>query len=179
MIFRGRSKLMFCFHVFIIIIAILVCYRWGDWRNWQTYYPTILFFMMGDFIYLVLFRKTMLWMYNTDILNHTLVNLLVIFTVYPATILTFIPYFPRSIYSRVGYILLWVTAFSIIEFISHRLGCFIYYNSWNLGWSIIFCIIMFPLQYVHFKKPLMAWFLATIELMVFIIIFDVDLMGLI
>lgn len=170
---------MFYFHVSIIIITILVCYKWGDWRHWEKYYSTILFFMMGDFIYLVLFRKTMLWSYNTDILNHTLVNLLVIFTVYPSTILLFIPHFPKRTTNMPGYILLWVVLFGIAEYTSHSLGCFSYHNGWNLGWSIVFTIIMFPLQYLHYRRPLYAWGLALIKLAIFIAIFNIDIMSLI
>lgn len=170
---------MFYFHIIVVIIALLLCYKLGDWRNWQKYYSSILFFMMGDFIYLVLFRKTMLWMYNTDILNHTLVNLLIIFTVYPATILLFIPHFPKGILKRSGYILLWVALFSATEYISYRLGCFSYHNGWNIGWSIIFSSIMFPLQYIHYKKPLSAWCFALIKLLFFIALFQVDIMSLI
>lgn len=170
---------MFYFHISIIIIAILACYKWGDWRHWEKYYSTILFFMMGDFIYLVLFRKTMLWKYNTDILNHTLVNLLVLFTVYPSTIMLFIPHFPKLLFKQITYILLWVASFAVVEYISYRLGCFCYHNNWNLGWSIIFSLIMFPLQYLHYNKPLLAWCFAIIKLVVFITIFKVDIINLI
>lgn len=170
---------MFYFHISIIIAALLVCYKWGDWRHWQKYYSTILFFMMGDFIYLVLFRKTMLWSYNTDILNHTLVNLLMIFTVYPSTILVFIPYYPNTVIKRAIYIICWVILFEAVEYISHFLGCFNYHNGWNFGWSIVFSLAMFPIQYTHYKNPLLAWCISTIELVVFIVIFKVDIYSLI
>jgi uncharacterized membrane protein len=170
---------MFYFHVSMVIIAIFICYKWGDWRHWEKYYSTIQFFMMGDFIYLVLFRKTMLWSYNTNILNHTLVNLIVLFTVYPCTILLFIPHYPKHTSKKTGYILLWVALFATAEYISHSLGCFNYHNDWNLGWSIIFTIIMFPLQYLHYHKALLAWGLAFVKLIIFILIFKVDIMSLI
>jgi hypothetical protein len=170
---------MFYYHISIVIFAILVCYKWGDWKHWDKYYSTILFFMMGDFIYLVLFRKTMLWTYNTDILNHTLINVLIIFTVYPCTIIIFIPYYPKLIFKQVIYIFFWVVLFAVMEFISYHLGCFKYHNGWNLGWSIIFCTIMFPIQYIHYKKPLLAWCISMIKLVIFIVIFKVDILHLI
>lgn len=170
---------MFYFHLSMASTAILVCYKWGDWKHWQKYYATILFFMMGDFIYLVLFHKTILWMYNTDILNHTLVNLLIMFTVYPSTILLFLPYYPKYILKQAVYICFWTVLFAVIEFISYGLGCFTYHNGWNLGWSVIFCLIMFPIQYIHFKKPLLAWCIAAAKLIIFIVIFRVDILHLI
>jgi hypothetical protein len=169
---------MFYWHITIAAIAVLICFKWGDWRHWEKYYSTILFFMIGDFIYLVLFRKTILWTYNTDILNHTLVNLLIIFTVYPSIILLFIPHFPKTVLKQVRYIFFWVVLVAVTEFASHSCGCFKYHNGWNIGWSIIFTIIMFPLQYLHYKKPLLAWAAALIKLAVFIKIFNVDIINL-
>jgi hypothetical protein len=170
---------MFYFHISIVIITLLICYKWGDWRHWKNYYSTILYFMLGDFIYLVLFNKTMLWTYNTDILNHTLINLLIIFTVYPSTILVFLPYYPKLITMKVVYISFWIVLFAAIEYISHILGCLSYHNGWNIGWSIIFCLIMFPLQHLHYVKPLLAWCFSIIELVIFIVLFKVDIINLI
>lgn len=35
-------------------LFILVCYKWGDWRNWKTYYPTILFLIAGTLFTILL-----------------------------------------------------------------------------------------------------------------------------
>jgi hypothetical protein len=134
---------------------------------------------MGDLIYCVLFNNNLLWKYITDALNHTLINMLMMATVYPSIILVFIPYFPKLMYKRILYILFWVSIVASVEYISYRLGFFGYHNGWNLGWSTIFTIIMFPLIYIHYKKPLLAWMLAGAELAIFIAIFKVDIINLI
>jgi hypothetical protein len=69
--------------------------------------------------------------------------------------------------------------FAGVEYISHRLGYFGYLNGWNLGWSVIFTLIMFPLQHLHYKRPLLAWLLAIVKLIFFIVVFKVDIMSLI
>lgn len=33
------------------ILYILVCLKWGDWRNWRKYYPTILYVIIWDLIF--------------------------------------------------------------------------------------------------------------------------------
>jgi hypothetical protein len=170
---------MIYFHIMVMVIALLICYKWGDWRHWNNYYPTIQFFIIGDLIYCILFRNSILWMYVTDILNHTLVNMLMMFIVYPSIVLVFIPYYPKSISKKIGYIFLWVVLVTGIEHISHSLGYFSYHNGWNLGWSVIFTIVMFPLLYLHYNKPLLAWFAAFIELVVYIVLFKVDIINLI
>jgi hypothetical protein len=100
-------------------------------------------------------------------------------TVYPSVMLVFIPYFPKLIEKKILYILFWVSLVTTVEFISYRLGSFSYDNGWNLGWSLIFTIIMFPLIYLHYKKPLWAWILACAELAIFIAIFKVDIINLV
>jgi hypothetical protein len=166
-------------HFVGIITALFIGYRFGDWRNWNKYYPTILFFILGDFIYNVLFHNKMLWLYACPELNHTLIDMTVAFTVFPATVLVFIPYFPKGRLKQAVYILSWTLLGSSAEYTSHILGCFKYDNGWNQYWSILFYMAMFPLLYLHYKKPLLAWFCAIVELMIYLVIFRVDVMRLI
>lgn len=88
---------------------------------------------MGDLIYGILFNNNILWMYVTDILNHTLINMLMMVTVYPSIVLVFIPCLPKTIYARLGYVLLWVFMVGGTEYLSHSLGFFTYHNGWSLN----------------------------------------------
>ena len=63
----------------------------GDWRNWKKYYSTILFFILGDFIYLYLLSDHFpMWRYqpaNNDGkmgLTNTHISLSIIAIKYPA-----------------------------------------------------------------------------------------------
>jgi hypothetical protein len=31
-----------------VALFLFAAIKWGDWRKWRNYYPTILFFMVGD-----------------------------------------------------------------------------------------------------------------------------------
>lgn len=170
---------MIYMHITAIIMSLLICYKWGDWRHWNKYYSTIQFFIIGDLMYNVLFNNTMLWRYVCPSLNHTLINLFIMITVYPSTILVFIPHYPKGVINQVIYIFSWTVLYVVVEYISCVLGSFKHDNGWNIVWSSIFCIIMFPLIYLHYRRPLFAWLFTIIEAIIFIVIFQVDILGLV
>jgi hypothetical protein len=170
---------MLYWYIIAIVIALLICYKWGDWRHWNKYYPTIQFFIMGDYIYNILFRNNMLWVYVAPALNHTIINMIIGIFVYSSTVMVFIPYYPKGIIKQAAYVLLWVFICTVGEYIAHSLGLFAYVNGWNIAWSITFSTVMFSLLYLHYKKPLLAWVFAIIELIIYLIIFKVDILRLI
>jgi len=134
---------MLYYHLSIIAISVFFCYKWGDWRHWRKYYPTMQYFIMGDLIYCILFHNSLLWMYVTDVLNHTLVNLMMMFTVYPSIVLLFLPYYPKGFIKETLYIIFWMLLVVTVEFVSYSLGQFSYHNHWNIGWSLVFSLLCF------------------------------------
>lgn len=162
--------------IILIIISILLCLNYGDWKNWISYYPTILYLIIGDLTCEILTYRNPLWSYNIKPLNHVSVDLLVILFIYPCTVILFLSYYPKLIKKQMIYILLWVFVYSVVEYISTFLGGFSYSNGWTLGWSILFNCIVFPLLYLHYKRPLWVWpismALAFIILFIFKIPFD-------
>jgi hypothetical protein len=109
---------MIYFHIIVMVLSVLVCYKLGDWRNWKKYYSTILFFIIGDYIYNILFHNKMLWMYVAPTLNHTIVDMLIGVFVFPSTVMVFIPYYPKGILKQAAYILLWVFIYAVVEYIA-------------------------------------------------------------
>ena len=52
------------------------------------------------------------------------------------------------------WILFWVAIFSIIEFINLQfLDLISHHNGWSMMWSVIFNLIMFPMLWLHYKRP--------------------------
>lgn len=43
---RGDSIIMY--RIMMGAIFIITCWKWGDWKNWKLYYPTIQFLIIGD-----------------------------------------------------------------------------------------------------------------------------------
>ncbi|SPF51613.1 conserved membrane hypothetical protein [Candidatus Desulfosporosinus infrequens] len=143
------------------LIWILSAFKWSDWRNWKSYYPTILFFIVGDLIYNFIAYNHPLWEPTSPKLGVTLSVLLVNVTCWPASTLLYLTHFPLvGKLKKALYILKWVVLFTLIELICSWFGNFKYSNGWNIGWSILFDTVMFPLLKIHHEKPPIAWALA-------------------
>ncbi|WP_078544474.1 CBO0543 family protein [Litchfieldia alkalitelluris] len=143
-------------------------YKWGDWKNWKNYYSTILFFILGDFIYLYLLSDIYpMWKYEpyhidgTMGITNTHVSLSIMAIKYPATVLIYLYHFPENNWKKqFGYLLLWVGLYSINEIIDLYYGVINYYNGWNFWWSIIMNIIIFSTLRIHYHNPILAWLMS-------------------
>lgn len=124
---------------------------WGDWRNWKKYYPTILFLIVGDFLYNFLLYKKPMWLFHDIILpNHTMITLLSMTISYAATVLIYLGRFPDGWGKRFLWFLLWSGIFLSFEYINSKFGFISYYNGWNIWWSALFTGIIF----FYFAHPL-------------------------
>lgn len=151
------------FYILLAIISICACYKFGDWRNWKNYYPTILFFILSNVACMLLTSNHPLWLYESKILNHTFCDLFVCITIYPSTVMIFLPHLPSKITKIFLHISIYVAIYIIAEFIAVKLGYFSYQNGWNIWCSLIFNYIMFPILILHYKKPIYAWIIALIS----------------
>jgi len=151
------------YHIFLAAVSIIICYKFGDWKNWKNYYPTILFFILSNVVCIVLTYKHPLWLYESKILNGTFSDLLICITVYPSTIMLFIPHFPKKLTNIIAYVSFYVAIFTLPELIGMKLEYFSHHNGWNIWCTIIFNYIMFSILYLHYKKPLYAWIIALIS----------------
>jgi hypothetical protein len=51
---------------------------------------------------------------------------------------------------------------SFVEIILYYTGELRYYNGWNVGWSILLYVGVFPLLRLHYKNPLLAMLVLMI-----------------
>jgi hypothetical protein len=150
------------FRIILIISFIFSAWRWGDWQNWRKYYPTILYFIIGSFFYIILFYNYPLWRFEPmppleNILScNVLIVLAVTFTIFPATALIYLGNYPKGT-MQYFYIALWVVIYTVIEAIAYYLGGITYHNGWNMLWSAFFNILTFSLLRLHHRRPLLAW----------------------
>ena len=78
-------------HLFLAILFLLVAIRWGDWRNWKRYYPTILFIIGSDLLKNAILHDHRMWEYQETVFaeeifyGHLVINLLVMAVIYPIT----------------------------------------------------------------------------------------------
>jgi hypothetical protein len=150
------------YQIIVSAIMALAAWRLGDWRNWKLYYPTILYFIVGEFLYGLLCYNYPLWSFESPLLKSTLSEILIAFVFYPSTILIYLPHMPAAPAKKIAYMLLWVGIFSITEEVSYRLGFFSYHNGWSIWLSVLFNCTMFPLLWLHYRKPLWACALLVV-----------------
>lgn len=164
---------------FMLIRLIMACiwvisaHKWSDWKNWKKYYPTMLFFGMGDLIYIVVFHNNLLWKFETHILVHPINELFVIFTIFFCSTIIFLSNFPKKLYAQITYIIFWIALYMIIEFFTLSIGMITHHNGWNIWWSLLHNTIQFPLIILHHKNPILAWSIALAFLVFIMKIFNV------
>lgn len=149
-------------YIILAISFLLAAWKWGDWRNWERYYSTYLFMLATDFLAgYVTFNHT-LWKFQPCFLalNHTITEFWWTFTIYPATLLLYLPHFPKRKFNGLLWIGGWVALYSLIETSLASIGLMTYENGWSLSWSVIFDVVMFSVLRIHFHRPGWAWFVS-------------------
>jgi len=63
--------------IILIIMSIFLCWKYGDWKNWKLYYPTILYLIIGDLACNILTARMPLWSYNINWLNNISTDFLI------------------------------------------------------------------------------------------------------
>lgn len=150
------------YNLIVTLIFLVAAWRWGDWRNWQIYYPTFIYFILNDFGYGYVTYNQPLWQYESYLLNTTLSDILITVIGYPSIILLFLTYYPKGFRKRIVYIAIWGTLYFIfVELVSHKLGFITYHNGWNIYYAFLFVYSLFPMFRLHHKKPLVAWIIAS------------------
>lgn len=163
-------------YILINTLYLVAGFIWGDWKNWKNYYPTILFFIMGDFLYNFLLYNNPMWIFHDLILpNHTMITILAMVISYATTVLIYIGNFPKEWKKRILWFLLWSGLFFSIEYINSKFGFITYHNGWNIWWSTLFTAIIFLILPIHHKRPLLAWILSIVIMISLLIIFDVKI----
>jgi hypothetical protein len=163
-------------HLGIAIWAIIAAWRWGDWKHWQRYQSTMLYFAAGNLLYNYFTSDFPLWHFNPDFLiNHKITEVIYTFIVFPATVLLFLSRYPQSLKHRIYHIAQWILIYSALEWIGQVLGKIEYHHNWNFWWSVAFNCITFPMLRLHYVKPLAAFMLSVLFTVFFISYFQVPI----
>lgn len=149
--------------IMIALIWVLVTLRWGRWKEWNTYYSTILFYIAGDFIHSYISSVKPLWSFSSDSLfSGVIEHLISSLVIFPCTVILFFSFYPESKSWKLKtlYITLWVLIYSAGEFLALKLGYYVHLDGWSFVDSILFDCFLFPLLIIHQKKPQIAWLLS-------------------
>jgi hypothetical protein len=158
------------------ILWIVAAFKFAD-RNWQRYYPTLLFATLGNALYELLCYKYQLWQMEPDGLPFAMIPILLLTLIgMPLSTWIYLSKYPfsKSLYSQTGYIGLYILLFVILEWISVKVGAITYHHNWNLWWSLLFVIVMFIVLRIHYLRPLLAIIISVIAAVILCFIFDVS-----
>ena len=151
----------------LLLVYALFGLKYGNWKDFYSYYPTLLFFIIGDLISQFLLYDYPMWQFKTVTpfgdsihLNHTIISLCKMVVQYTATIAIFIGRLPSTGWGKTGWVFLWTGIYGLTEGISHALGIMTYHNGWHYGWDILFNLMMFTVLIVHHKNPLIGWIIS-------------------
>ncbi|ANX13655.1 hypothetical protein ABE41_016720 [Fictibacillus arsenicus] len=169
-------------HILLLIIFILAGWKWGDWKNWRKYYPTILFFIIGDLLYNYLLYDYTMWRFHTSfdkfiLPNHTLISIAVTFISFPVKVLIYLGHYPenKSKFIQFIYIFAWILFFTLFEFGALNLGILSHHNGWNLIATFFFYIVIFVMLRLHQDRQLLTWVISFGLIIFLCIYFDVPI----
>ena len=147
--------------IVIILTAALIaaCWKWGAWRRWREFYPTVLYVIIGNLAYDFVFSDWRLWLYNS-FLGATFVGLIINFLIYPSGVMLFLAHYPERKWKQAGYIFACAVFCTLIEYVSILTGGLLYFHGWNILSSLLLFLGMFALIRFHYKKPLFAWLVS-------------------
>lgn len=164
-------------YLLLVIVVYVVFAYFFDWKKWNSYYPTIQYFIICNLLYNFIFYNHTLWRYKAvtvDWLNHTFIDIAFSFIIVPVVIMIFLRYYPKG-KKQYLYLALWIAYFTIIEYLFYKKGLFIYENNWNLFWSGIFNLILFTMVRLHYKSPLKALIVSIPLIVVLLLLFHPSL----
>ncbi|MBT2736576.1 hypothetical protein [Bacillus sp. ISL-7] len=162
------------------IIYVYIGWKFGKWKEFNRYYPTLLYLIIGDLLsQYLLFNHTM-WMFHPygkidELLfnNHTLIALTKMVIQYPVTIAIFLGRMTSSKKQQLFSIVLWSGIYSVNTLIAYFFGVITLHNGWNCWWDCAFNVMLFSMLFIHYKKPILAWILTVSIILGLWWIFDV------
>jgi hypothetical protein len=136
--------------------SIAACIKWGAWKRWREFYPTILYLIIGNLTYSFVFTGYWLWSYH-NFLGHIITGLINKFLIYPPVVILFLTHYPAGKWKQAGYILAWAAGGTLIEAVSFLIGDINYHHGWNLFFSFLLFFGAFIFIRLHNKKPFIVW----------------------
>ncbi|WP_299095521.1 CBO0543 family protein [uncultured Metabacillus sp.] len=161
-------------HLILVIMVIIFSLLKGDWRKWETYYPTMLYVALATFLYEFISHSHFhLWeLEENDYLNVMNVHFLHNLIINPLISFVYLSNYPNKMVNQITYTLKWILTFLLLEWLGEYFGLLTYHNGWHFGWSFLFVIIMFPMIRLHHVHKLYALLLSVFFVVFFLVFFD-------
>ncbi|MCC3646658.1 hypothetical protein LIS77_13540 [Cytobacillus firmus] len=160
-------------HCILVLLVSILSYIKGDWKNWERYYPTMLYISVASFIYEFISHSHFhLWELEKGLLNLMGVHLLHNIIINPLIGFVFLSNYPSCLKNKIFYYARWMFLFWAAEWLASRFHFISYHNGWNIWWSFQFVAIMFPMIRLHYIHKLRALFLSVPIAALYLFLFD-------
>lgn len=136
----------------------------------------MLYIAAGGLLYEYLTSDQMLWLFYPDFLfNKKMTVILYALVTMPLSVLIFLSRYPQTLRKQLIYLTKWVFIYLFVELILQFFGRISYQNGWNILYSLLFDIMMFPMLLFHHKKPLWAYLVSIVIVVLLMHWFDVPM----
>ncbi|GGC76820.1 hypothetical protein GCM10007216_04170 [Thalassobacillus devorans] len=161
-------------HIAITIWVIVASIRWGDWKNWERYYSTMLYIASANLLYQFFAQKYfILWEVQEELfLNQSMVVMLHTFVINPLAAFIFLSNFPDRFRKQIIHIIKWIIIFISVEWAGLNLGKITHSNGWNLGWSTFFVLVMLPMLVLHYKRKIWVLVVSVFFVLFYLYVFE-------
>lgn len=162
-------------HLVLVVIVILTSIRFADWKNWERYYPTMLYVSTSGLLYKYfahsqfhLWKIEPSWIINT----HSLADIVHTFIINPLAAFMYLSNLKIGFLKEVIHILKWAIIGISFEWIFWKFGLISFHHGWSLLWSFVFYCTMFAMLKLHFKHKIWALVLSIFFTLFYLIVFD-------
>lgn len=168
------SKRKNTMHIAITIWAVAASWRWWSWKYFYKYHATILYMSLLNLLYLFFTVGYPLWKIQPDFgLSFPATSMMYTFIIFPCTAMLFLVRYPAYFKSQVLHNAKWMIIYFGVEWVGSIINRISYGHGWNLGWSLLFVIMMFPMLRLHYKRPILAYLLSIIIILLILYKFDI------
>ncbi len=158
----------------VLLIVILSSLKWGDWKNWQKYHSTMILAGYGNLLFQFLYCDNDPWLINPGFYqNHTIFELVFSVIILPFTAFLFLSNYPDSSIKKFLHFSYYISVYVGFEYLYFLTGNITYHYGWSFMYSVAWDIMMFTIWAVHFRKPIKAYILATIVVIIIAALFPV------
>ncbi|WP_390355698.1 CBO0543 family protein [Virgibacillus halophilus] len=161
-------------HIAITIWAVVASWKFWNWERFYRYHTTMLYIATMNLLYLFFTAGYHLWKMESDIgLPVPIINMLYTFIVFPCTTILFLSRYPEYLKGQIYHNLKWIFIYIGAEWVGSLFNLITYEHGWNLGWSLLFVIMMFLMFRLHYKRPLFAYLLTFVFTVLIIYYFKI------
>jgi hypothetical protein len=142
--------------IFLVIAYAAACWKWGDWKRWREFYPTILYMVIANLTCAYVFYEYRLWIFKS-FMGDSVTCLVIKDFISPSAIILFLTHYPKGAFKQTIYILAWAAVNTVLESVAYLLNGITYDHGWSLLCSFLLLVIAFALARLHYRRPLLAW----------------------